>query len=172
MGRPICQVISAAMSPALATKASTGWLNSAPGAASVRDAQARWARWAVSSARSMPAAVSRGRSTYTRPSTGLMVFSVSVMPYASVSDDFEISRQFPIGDCLAELPFFPLPDGGIVLDEGVAKQGAPALGAGPAVRGLIKCRGQAPVRRMLEVVGVALECPFPVHAMPDAPRPV
>src|SRR5260370_20769994 len=100
-----------------------------------------------------------------------MVFSVSVMPYASVSDDFEISRQFPIGDCLAELPFFPLPGGGIVLDEGVAKQGARGFGGDQAVGGLIKCRGQAPVRRLLGGVGAALDGRVRLRAMLGAPQP-
>ena len=63
MGRPICQVISAAMSFALATKASTARPESAQRAASGSGAQAGWALRAASSARSMPAAVSSGRST-------------------------------------------------------------------------------------------------------------
>src|SRR5882672_6305075 len=98
-----------------------------------------------------------------------MVFSVSVMSHCS--NDLEISRQLPIGDRLAEFPFFPLPGSGIVLDEGVAEQGARGFGGDQTFGGLIERRGQAPVRRMFAVVGVPFDGRIRLDAMLDSPKP-
>ena len=47
----------------------------------------------------------------------------------TLSDDLHIAVEFPFGDGLAELPFFPFARRRIVIDEGVAEQVARRLGA-------------------------------------------
>src|ERR1700722_19984611 len=86
------------------------------------------------------------------------------------SNDFKISREFPIGDGLAEFSLFPLPGGGVVLDEFVAEQGARGLGSGEALGSLVQRGGQAPVRRVLAVVGIALDGGVGLDAVLDAPE--
>ena len=52
------------------------------------------------------------------------------------SDDFEIARQFPVGDRLAKLALFPMAGHCIVIDEQIAEQIASGR------------RGDKPVRRI------------------------
>ena len=59
----------------------------------------------------------------------------------------------------------------MVLDEVVAEQGSRGLGRGQAFGSLIQGRGQAPVRRMLAVVRVALDRGIGLDTMLDTPEP-
>ena len=42
----------------------------------------------------------------------------------SLLDDLEVALHLPVGDGLAEFALLPFAGGGVVLDEGVAEQGA------------------------------------------------
>src|SRR5580658_6982757 len=87
------------------------------------------------------------------------------------SNDFKVSGELPIGDRLAELPLFPLPGGGVMLDELLAKKGSSRLRREQALGGLEQSRRQAPMRRMLAVVGVALDRRVGLDTILDAPQP-
>src|SRR6185436_7941765 len=83
-----------------------------------------------------------------------MVFCVAAM-MVYPSDDLEVTRQFPIGDVLAELALLPLAGRSPVVDEGLAEQVGRGLRFAQALRGLPQRARQVELRRMLHVVGIA-----------------
>src|ERR1700722_13175489 len=87
------------------------------------------------------------------------------------SNDFKVSGEFPIGDRLTEFPLFPLPGRGVMLDELVAKKLSSGLRRKQAFGGLEQSRRQAPMRRMLAVVGIAIDRCIGLDAVLDPPQP-
>src|SRR5687767_5547789 len=76
------------------------------------------------------ACVASSRSTYTRPSTGLIVFCrlpATVTMVRFCLDDLEVARELPIGDRAPELTVFPFAARREMLDERVAEQRATGL---------------------------------------------
>ena len=101
-----------------------------------------------------------GRRASSRPSMGEMQ-TMSVMAAVdrlaagliefrcqSASDDLEIARQLPIGDRLAEFALLPFAGRGVVVDEGIAEQGAAGRRGLEALRRLPQGARQRALRRI------------------------
>src|SRR5579871_90797 len=166
MGRPICQVISSASCCVWPTihsiarvRSATRWVRPAayhPG----------WLSVAACNALSMSALVAKGLSRYLRPSSGLSVMNVSVIG----SDNLEIAGEFPVGDRLTELPFFPMPGRAIVLDERITKQRSGGHRAQQLVGRIAQRPGQAPLGAHFPLVGASLNRRIRLDLMLDTPE--
>src|SRR5688572_26870330 len=88
----------------------------------------------------------------------------------AVLDDLEITGELPVGYRLARLALLPFAGRGIMVDELGAEQNASGLRAAQPLRRVPQGRGQRPLGRGRELIGVAGDRLVRIHALLYPPQ--